>query len=456
MNVNEVVKFVDQIVFDKTGKHLDDIQTAVVEGTWQRKTYDDIAQECKVTKNHVGDIGAELWQLLSQILEEDIKKNNFRSTFERLQTTSLPIIIQNNNKQNNYHSFYFGSSNIYQANKNSQENNQHQSEPIYYDLTLAPQIIEFYNRESELQDIYNWASTQSTSLISVLGLFGIGKTTLVKRFVDLYLEQFEVIIWRSLKHPKSLNLLIDDLLNICQLEAKADISDKLKQFYNLLTEKRCLIILDDIHHIFVKSEFAGRYQSQYQDYQNFFTMIAKIKHQSIVILISQEKCAEMESLDEELYPIKLLELSALYDEEILKNTVLKDEGNWLKLIELYEGNLRYLKSIASSIKNVFDGKVSEFLAENELIITKDIRFSLSQVFNRLSPIEQKITLELCKFAQAVSREDLKATLNLSSSDFINGLESLQQRYLIEKIKNDKIMFKLSPVFRQYVINICYR
>ena len=45
MNVNEVVTFVDKIVFEKTGKHLDDVQTAVVQVTWERRTYDDIAQE---------------------------------------------------------------------------------------------------------------------------------------------------------------------------------------------------------------------------------------------------------------------------------------------------------------------------------------------------------------------------------------------------------------------------
>ncbi|MFM6527517.1 MAG: ATP-binding protein, partial [Dolichospermum sp.] len=82
MNVNEVVTFVDKIIFEKTGKHLDDVQAAVVQGTWERRTYDDIAQECNVTKNHVGDIGAELWQLLSEIFNEDIKKTNFRSTLE--------------------------------------------------------------------------------------------------------------------------------------------------------------------------------------------------------------------------------------------------------------------------------------------------------------------------------------------------------------------------------------
>jgi hypothetical protein len=53
----------------------------------------------------------------------------------------------------------------------------------------------------------------------------------------------------------------------------------------------------------------------------------------------------MEYLDEELYPIKSLELSGLDNPAILKNTGLKNEDSWLKLIKLYEGNLLYLKSI---------------------------------------------------------------------------------------------------------------
>jgi len=42
----------------------------------------------------------------------------------------------------------------------------------------------------------------------------------VKKFIDLNLEHFEVIIWKNLKFPKSLDLLVDDLLITCQQEAK--------------------------------------------------------------------------------------------------------------------------------------------------------------------------------------------------------------------------------------------
>jgi len=443
-------------VVERTGKHLDDVQRAVVEGTWERQTYDDIAQKCYVTKNHVGDVGAELWQLLSEILGEDIKKTNFRSSLERV------YIESSDNSNNIYH--INGSNNNFcptqisnqlsPINKLKQSDINTQSTSHYRDLTVAPQIINFYARQSEIKTLSNSILNQNTRLISVLGLSGIGKTILVKRFVDLNLQQFEVIIWISLKFPKSLELVVNDLLNVCQQEAKETIDDKLKQLLDVFRDKKCLIILDDVHNIFISGQFAGQYKSEYQDYQNFFTMITETEHQSNVILISQEQCAEMECLDEELYPIKCLELSDLDDMAILKCTGLKDEDSWLKLINLYEGNPGYLKSIAMAIKKIFDGNVAEFLAENSLIITKDMQYNFHQLFNRLSPREQQLVLELSKFDRPVSREYLRESLDLSSMDLINGLQSLQQRYLVRKIKEDKILFKLSSVFQEYVKNCC--
>ena len=451
MNVNEVLQFVDRLVVEKTGKHLDDIQKAVVEGTLQRQTYDDIAQKCHVTKNHVGDVGAELWKLVSEALGEDIKKTNFRSTFERLDISlsqSSQNICNVGNSQCN-----FGSQILYNSTQNNQENSaNNKSKSVYHDLTLAPQIINFYNRETELKTLSNWIFKPNTRLISILGLSGMGKTALVKRWVDLNLDQFEVIIWRSLKYPKPLELLVKDLLNIIKPEDKQNIDDQVKQLLDILINKKCLIILDDVQNIFTPGQFAGQYQPEYHSYKNFFTMITETEHQSSLILISQEKCPEMEGWENELYPINCLELSGLYDLEILNNKGLKNDEFWLNLINLYEGNPVYLKSIAILIKNIFDGDVAEFLAENELVITQEMRSHFNQLFNRLSPIEQQIVLKLSQFEQSVSRETLRESLELSSTDLINGLQSLQQRYLVTKIKQDKIMFKLSSIFGKYVKN----
>ncbi|QSV52582.1 MAG: ATP-binding protein [Dolichospermum sp. UKL201] len=449
MNVNEVIEFVDKIVFDKTEKHLDDVQTAVVQGTWERQTYDDIAQECNVTKNYVGDVGAELWQILSKELGEDIKKTNFRSRFERLQITSLPIIIQNNNKQNNNHNFNFGSQTFNNSKKNQQNSTNNKS---HYDLILAPKIINFYNRGTELQTLSNWILNQNTHLISVLGLSGIGKTTLVKRFVDLNLQQFEVIIWRNLKFPKSLDLLIDDLLNVCQQEAKATINDKLKQLFNIFKNKKCLIILDDLENIFVNCQFAGQYKPEYQDYKTFLQMITEIEHQSCLILISQEKCQEMISLDSELYPIHSLELSGLNSAatEILKNQGLKNEETWLNLINLYESHPKYLQYISILIKDVFQSEVAEFIKENSLILTEDFKTLFCLMWMRLSEAEKEILLKISQNDQPISRDEIKQVLSLSSMDIINGLQSLTRRFLVSKLENDQKLYTLSPIFKEYL------
>jgi ABC-type cobalamin/Fe3+-siderophores transport system ATPase subunit len=444
MDVNEVLQFMDRLMVERTGKHLDDLQKAVIVGTWERQTYEDIAQQYRFNKNYVGDVGAGLWQLLSEVLDEEVKKSNFRSTLERLRLANSPIIIQNHSKNNNS----FNVCNYPYQNLNKHQQNSQSL--IFHDLTFAPQIIHFYNRKTELENLSNWILNQNIRLISVLGLSGIGKTTLVKKIVDLNLEKFEIIIWKNLKFPNTLESLLNEILTTCHQEPQDNISDKIKQVSALLTEKKSLIILDDIQNIFISGELAGQYQTQYLDYQNWFKTLTESQHQSTIILISQEQCPEMHCLDKELYPIKCLELSRLNNTEILENENLKDPESWTHLINLYQGNPKYIQDVTILIKDFFDDSVAEFLAENQLILTNQIRSHFKQLFTKLSPLEQQLALELSKFKEPVVRETLKQNLNWSSTDFINALESLQKRYLITKIKADKTQFDLSPIFKEYV------
>jgi hypothetical protein len=78
MNLKEMLKFADDIVFAKTGQHLDDLQAAVLRGTLQRETYKEIAQDFDCSESRTREIGSELWQILSEELGEDINKKNFR------------------------------------------------------------------------------------------------------------------------------------------------------------------------------------------------------------------------------------------------------------------------------------------------------------------------------------------------------------------------------------------
>ncbi|MDB9414613.1 NB-ARC domain-containing protein [Microcystis aeruginosa] len=446
MNITEVLQLIDERLIERDKKPLNTIQKAIFEGSWQGQSYQEIGNEYHRSETHIREEGAKLWKLLSEVLEKDIKKSTSRSVLERVYIKSLKNSNIYSINGNNNNLCPTENTRLYNENDLNSNNNSQYSQ-TYHDLTLAPQIIDFYDRENELATVSNWVFKQNTRLIAVLGLWGIGKTTLVKRFIDLNLEQFEVMIWRSLKFPKSLDLWLNDVLNTCQKEPKESTDNKIQQLLEVLSNHKCLIVLDDFQNLFDVGQMAGNYQPEYSSYQHFLKLIAEIQHQSHFILISQEKSAEMNYFSQENSPIQCLELSGFEAIDFLENKGLQDGERWLELIQLYEGNPFYLTDIAVLIKDVFDGKVNDFLAENSLVITKKMQSHLKQIFGRCSPLAQQIALELSKVDQPLSREELKNNLDLSASDLINGLQSLQQRYLIQREQN---RFQLSSIFKAYI------
>ena len=447
MNVTEVLKLVDELAFQQTGKHLNNLQKNVVQGLLQDQTYSEIASELKYnSENHIGNVSRELYNILSKQLGEKVNKSNFCWAIERCRHS---FNLSNSSQQvlgliNSHISLC--SNNPQDLPKNSEQNFSNQ---LNHDLTIAPKITYFYDRTIELNTLSHWLIDQNTRLISVLGLSGIGKTTLVKQFVDLNLQHFDIIIWKNIKLSPSLDSILTEILT--HINPDSILADnKLTQTLNLFRDQKCLIILDDVQELFIKEKSAGQYKSEYRDYQPFLTMITETEHQSSLILISQEKCQEMISLDEELYPVQCLELEGLDSIDILKNYGLQDQESWSTLIQLYDGNPVCLKDIAGLIKKIFSGKVSEFLKENSLIITEGIKSRLNQIFERLSLIEQQIIIELSQDNHPVSREDLRERLSLSSMDLINGLDSLMRRYLIKIIESDQVLFGLSFIIREYI------
>ncbi|HEY9865670.1 MAG TPA: hypothetical protein V6D21_15965 [Candidatus Obscuribacterales bacterium] len=83
MNIHEVVEFVDEVMYTQTGKHLNDLQRKVIEGILNRQPYDDIADTYGCSPGHAKDVGYELLQVLSKILNEPVNKYNLKSVLER-------------------------------------------------------------------------------------------------------------------------------------------------------------------------------------------------------------------------------------------------------------------------------------------------------------------------------------------------------------------------------------
>lgn len=97
MDLRECLLFADEMVFKKTGKHLNDIEFGLIEGVLQRKKYADIAQDLNCTEGYIKDVGYELWNLFSEIFGEEINKSNIRSSLLRHNFTNNVSISGNDN-----------------------------------------------------------------------------------------------------------------------------------------------------------------------------------------------------------------------------------------------------------------------------------------------------------------------------------------------------------------------
>ncbi len=443
MNAQEIIPIVDSLVFSQTGKHLDDIQEIVIKGVWQGHTYENIAERSNHSESYVRDVGYKLWHILSQQLGEEIHKSNLRSTFERLDLAPLKF-IHINTIQSSYN-LKFCSYPYQSVDNPKDENNQQQI--LYCNLQQAPKIINFYGRKNELLILSQWLENQNINLICISGIFGIGKSALVRHFLDINTQSFDIIIWKNLQLFPSLNSLFIDILIEFKINYHNLKNNSLSQLIKLLTQKSCLIILDNLEEIFTPQKFAGELKPEYQEFINFWQNIAEIEGKSKVIVISQEKYLAMENPRG-----KCLNLLGLTEVEIFKKWGLEAEDKQLlELITVYEGNPFYLENIVSLIDNVFDGNIKEFLAEKEVIIPQLISSNCEKLFKRLSEVEQKIILKLCHLPELAKRKDLRENLDLSLTDFANGLQSLQQRNLVFKIKEQNL-FKLSPIFREFIRN----
>ena len=88
MDLKEALEFIDNLIYNTTGKHLNDLERQVFIGSWQGQTYEEIYP---INPEYVEKyVGYKLWQKLSLSLGEKVTKKKFRGAIERaLQPTSL-------------------------------------------------------------------------------------------------------------------------------------------------------------------------------------------------------------------------------------------------------------------------------------------------------------------------------------------------------------------------------
>ncbi len=310
----------------------------------------------------------------------------------------------------------------------------------FIDWGEAPDSEQLYGREQELVTLKRWLLDEHCRLVAILGMGGIGKTSLAATLVDQVHEHYDAIFWRSLHNaPPLLNVLRECIPFVSaqtDMVLPAEVDRQLSLLMDAFRTRRCLLVLDNVESILQGGSQAGPYREGYEGYGRLLQRIGISKHHGCLLVTSREKPPEVALLEGEAVATRSLHLEGLKPEDgrdILREKGLQGtESDWEVLITHYGGNPLALKLVAQMIHEVFAGIITAFLQHGERFF-RDVRDVLEQQMKRLSAIEEEIIFWLAIEREAIGFADLQGKMvhPVSKGELQEALRSLRRRQLIE-------------------------
>ncbi|MFG6093902.1 NB-ARC domain-containing protein [Leptothoe sp. ISB3NOV94-8A] len=306
-----------------------------------------------------------------------------------------------------------------------------------------PDTATFFGRTDDLATLDQWVMADQCRLITLLGMGGIGKTALAAKLADQIYEQFDYVIWRSLREAPPLDEILVRLIQFLSNQQETEINlptrlgERIIRLLHYLREHSCLLVLDNLESI-LQAESAGQFRDGYEGYRELIHRIGGAEHQSCLLLTSRECPRELALMAGDHLPVRLWPVEGIdYEagQEILKakGLNLEDADNQgQELIRLYSGNPQALHLVATAIRREYLGDVEDFL-EEEGAALEDVRSLLDQHLTRLAPLERSILFWLAINREPVGIEELMEDLlpPVTKRDVRSALTGLCDRYLIE-------------------------
>jgi GTPase SAR1 family protein len=307
-----------------------------------------------------------------------------------------------------------------------------------------------HGHTTELTQLQTWIENHSR-LILIHAPSGTGKTALARQLIEH--NQHQNIIWQSLQCHRPLTEFLDRNItpNFSRLlTPPIDLTQRLNDLIDQLTHQPSLIILDDLQEILRSKQLAGSYDPAYRQYQQLFDRLATAPHQSCIILLSQEIPRHLQQLS--AHPnFQILTLTGLSDtaQQIFQQHQLTDPECWPQIIEYYNGNPQALNIIATLISQFFGGSTAAFVQTQPLPIPDDYKQVLQQQIDRLTTQEKTVIQQIATDSTTITQ--LQKSLDLSSTDIIDVLQSLDRRGLLQKNTTDsEISFGVSIVIQEFL------
>ncbi|MEG4351383.1 tetratricopeptide repeat protein [Microcoleus sp. LAD1_D3] len=337
-----------------------------------------------------------------------------------------------------------------------------------------PPVRNFAGRIQELETIKNQLLEPDTRAITitsvcVVGLAGIGKTTLTSQLVRQLQSEtthFVAVAWESLRSATGIapgfDWIVDSLLFTLSggaISTATTVQDdylrKTARLIELLKKQPCLIVLDNVETVLQTGQAnrAGYFAASCPEYAWLLKQLAETEHQSKVIFTCRENLAELPCRATKTISLGGLDIDAAV--AILQSFELSaTQSELTALAESYQGHPKALEMIAALIRDdsEFQGKVERFLRDRHWLLIRDIENLIDEVLIRLSEQEKTCLLRIsvCQTSEypltfaviaaqmpELSEYDLKENVILALKrrqflDYDRQIESYQLHPLIQE------------------------
>lgn len=287
-----------------------------------------------------------------------------------------------------------------------------------------PPVRNWVGKTREIEAIKKHLFNPNIIGISIVGLPGIGKSTLASQLIRQLqgdTTRFVAAAWQTLQTsgdiPPNFLVFIDSLLSVLSytdttiaLSQPNNSHQKIEQFIKVVKEKPCLIVFDSVETILKTclAQTAGYFDERYKEYSWLFKQLLDTEHKSKLLFISRESLAELPpNITHEIVinglerdtGIALLQSFNLTDtpQQLEPNSPnsfpsqeRREVSELAELSDRYQGHPKALQLIASLICNdeEYQGNVGKFLQDRDWLLIQEIENFLEQIFQRLSELER--------------------------------------------------------------------
>jgi WD40 repeat protein len=326
-----------------------------------------------------------------------------------------------------------------------------------HDWGDAPDTAEFVGRAEELEMLRQWLLTERCRLLVVLGMGGIGKTSLAARLAQTVAPSFERVYWRSLRNAPPVSEwlagAVSSLSDQMTVPAPSE-SDLINALLQLLRAKRCLLALDNSETLFEAGHGEARYRPGMEGYGRMLQSVAEASHRSCLMLTSREAPPELAAFGGGVRSLELHGLGAVEARSLLADKHLNGDARaWVSLVDRYGGNGLALKIVGETIRQVYNGDILTFLRDAVATygtVFGGIRRLLDVQAERLSPIERDVLARMAVEREPITVAELSAGIPPAAgqSTVIEAIETLRRRSLIERGKHGAT-FTLQSLVLEY-------